>query len=163
MIDVKARVQELVAAPADKCPKGAAIYALINTATMMVYVGRTSNLQQRVAKHRGDLRAGIHVNKKLQADWQAYGEKSFLFAPIELLDGSIDAAEMERQCIRQVADACYNMVLLGDEMTAAQRKAAERARDQALGLEEVRGIKAPIALHAAIKRAAQEVIAKGKK
>jgi hypothetical protein len=46
--------------------------------------------------------------------------------------------------------------------TAAQRKAAERARDQSAGIAEVRGIKAPIALHPAIKQAAREVIAKGK-
>ncbi len=43
--------------------------------------------------------------------------------------------------------------------TAAQRKAAERARDQSAGIAEVRGIKAPIALHPAIKQAAREVIA----
>lgn len=47
--------------------------------------------------------------------------------------------------------------------TAAQRKAAERKRDEAAGIAEVRGIKAPIALHSAIKQAAQEVISKGKK
>ena len=46
--------------------------------------------------------------------------------------------------------------------TAAQRKAAERARDQSAGIAEVRGIKAPIPMHHAIKQAAREVIAKGK-
>jgi hypothetical protein len=47
-------------------------------------------------------------------------------------------------------------------MTTAQRQQALRARREALGLTEVRGIYAPQALHKAIKDAARKLV-EGKK
>ena len=47
------------------------------------YIGSTMNKAQRWARHRRELRAGIHVNKHLQAAWAKYGEAAFGFKVLE--------------------------------------------------------------------------------
>jgi hypothetical protein len=63
-------------------PRGA-VYVIRCLATGEVYVGSTCNLAERWAAHRVRLRAGTHVNEKLQAAWDAYGEAAFEFGIVE--------------------------------------------------------------------------------
>jgi group I intron endonuclease len=59
------------------------IYTITNTVTLTVYVGSTNNFVRRRQEHRGELRAGRHVNPYLQSAWNKYGEECFKFELIE--------------------------------------------------------------------------------
>ena len=43
-----------------------------------MYVGFATNIQQRWATHKSDLRKGIHENGHLQNAWNEYGEENFI-------------------------------------------------------------------------------------
>nr|QUO98942.1 putative GIY-YIG homing endonuclease [Oedogonium crispum] len=43
------------------------------------YVGESSDVTQRINAHKSALRRGIHVNRKMQEDFQNYGENAFVF------------------------------------------------------------------------------------
>lgn len=59
------------------------IYEITCIETGKFYIGSTMNKAQRWARHRRELRAGIHVNKHMQAAWAKYGEGSFEFKVLE--------------------------------------------------------------------------------
>jgi len=59
------------------------IYEITCIETGKFYIGSTMNKAQRWARHRRELRAGIHVNKHLQAAWAKYGEAAFEFKVLE--------------------------------------------------------------------------------
>lgn len=60
------------------------IYIITNTTNGKVYVGRTTNPRRRAGGHFKDLRAGIHCNKPLQADFNTTGGEHFEFKVIEV-------------------------------------------------------------------------------
>lgn len=57
----------------------AGIYLITNTSNGKVYVGSTVNFERRFARHRQQLRRGIHATPHLQAAWSAHGESAFEF------------------------------------------------------------------------------------
>jgi group I intron endonuclease len=59
------------------------IYEITCIETGKFYIGSTMNKAQRWARHRRELRAGIHVNKHMQAAWAKYGEGAFEFKVLE--------------------------------------------------------------------------------
>ena len=67
------------------------IYIIRNTLNDKCYIGQSSNLKARWAKHKNFLKNNKHHNKHLQAAWNKYGEENFVFeilekCPIEELD-----------------------------------------------------------------------------
>lgn len=62
------------------------IYKITCTANNKVYIGLSSNLEQRIKAHISKLTHGTHTNKHLQAAWDLYGENSFTFDIIEYCD-----------------------------------------------------------------------------
>jgi group I intron endonuclease len=90
--------------------KGQFIYKIINTINNKFYVGSTTNTKDRFAVHRKRLRKNVHHTKHLQAAWNKYGEKAFVFHVIEMIppDQSLQEAE-DRWLIEHVGkDYCYN-------------------------------------------------------
>lgn len=70
------------------------IYAIENTVNGKFYIGQSQDIRVRWKGHRGDLRAGKHCNRHLQASWNKYGEASFRFVILEETDiESLDARE----------------------------------------------------------------------
>lgn len=69
----------------DTIPRVPGIYQIRCLVTNEVYVGGTTNLQQRWYQHRWNLRKGAHTSHRLQQAWTRYGEQSFLFEVVELL------------------------------------------------------------------------------
>lgn len=59
------------------------IYRIECTANGKFYIGSTVNKNQRWARHRKDLRAGMHKNKNMQASWNKHGEDTFVFSVVE--------------------------------------------------------------------------------
>lgn len=75
----------------------AGIYMLVNKVTSKVYVGSSRNCDRRKSEHISKLRRGVHVNAKLQAAWNKYGEDAFEFKTVfTVLDVSqIEAIEQK--------------------------------------------------------------------
>lgn len=59
------------------------VYTITHVASGKKYVGSTVNLRIRWAKHRRELRQGIHHNQKLTRAWAKHGADAFAFAVVE--------------------------------------------------------------------------------
>ena len=85
------------------------IYCIINTTNGKRYVGSTaSSFKQRFMQHIHKLRHGTHVNKHLQASFLKYGESSFKFEILEIVETSEGIRNLEKQYIEM-----YNAVKEG--------------------------------------------------
>lgn len=85
----------------------AGIYAITNTQTGHRYVGSSKDTDQRWVDHRCDLRGGVHENPRLQNAWNKYGEDTFEFEVIEVLDSLDNRFEREQYWMDQRAE--YNI------------------------------------------------------
>jgi group I intron endonuclease len=59
------------------------VYKITCVKNEKFYIGSSSNLRQRWAKHRRQLRQQAHPNRHMQASWDAHGEESFVFEILE--------------------------------------------------------------------------------
>lgn len=72
------------------------IYIIEHTASARRYVGSAVDLENRLATHRSQLRAGKHKNRFLQAAWAKYGEEAFAFAFLEFIQHKEQLLEAEQ-------------------------------------------------------------------
>jgi len=63
--------------------KKSGIYCIINTINGKKYIGSSINIQDRLQKHRYELRKQKHGNRKLQNSWNKYSEEIFDFYILE--------------------------------------------------------------------------------
>lgn len=63
----------------------AGVYQIKNTANGKMLVASTPNLKTIEGK-RFQLQMGSHKNPKLQAEWKQFGEESFVFEVLEVLE-----------------------------------------------------------------------------
>ncbi len=61
------------------------IYKIVNRKNGKYYIGSSVDVHERWNEHRRALRAGTHVNPKLQASWNLHGESEFDFITVESL------------------------------------------------------------------------------
>lgn len=96
------------------------IYKIINVLNNKFYVGSAVNYEKRKARHLWRLRRGDHANKHLQAAWNKYGEKAFVFAVVEEVAPDCDLLAAENVWLKEHVgkDYCYN---LGTDATAPTR------------------------------------------
>lgn len=78
------------------------IYKLECTKTGRVYIGKTCNPEKRHKHHLFMLRARKHVIEEMQADFDKYGESSFVFTVLESVnrkpvDGKAHYTDAERE------------------------------------------------------------------
>lgn len=80
------------------------------------YVGSAKRFSRRWIEHKRDLRSGDHVNPKLQAAWNKYGEKSFSFSVIEGVPEMDRLIEREQFWIDELkaVDEGYNVLRIAD-------------------------------------------------
>lgn len=78
------------------------IYKITCVENQKFYIGSTVNKNQRWARHRKDLRAGVHKNKNMQASWTKYGEAAFVFTVIEEVPDPVLLMQVEQRHL----DAC---------------------------------------------------------
>ena len=55
------------------------IYKITCKENGKIYIGRSINIDERLKSHKRSLVAGRHINKKLQTDFNEYGEDAFVF------------------------------------------------------------------------------------
>ena len=65
------------------------IYKITNKINKKVYIGQSTNIEQRFIKHKAELRGGYHHNKHLQKAWNKYGEINFKFEIIYVVPNFI--------------------------------------------------------------------------
>lgn len=89
------------------------IYKIINVINNKFYVGSAVNFEKRKARHLWRLRRGDHANKHLQAAWQKYGDKAFVFAVVEVVPDSADLLTAENVWLKEHVgkDYCYNIAM----------------------------------------------------
>lgn len=88
----------------------ALIYKIINVENAKFYVGSTIVVTARWRKHLRDLRANKHHCPHLQAAWNKYGEDSFVFRVVEVVDDhtQLNAAEQKWLDAHHGTVSCYN-------------------------------------------------------
>jgi len=90
----------------------AKIYALNCRDTGMSYIGCTGNLSKRFREHRCLLRQNKHMEPKLQADWNEYGELGFSMIQLQdLPDATVNQkrqAELEWMKVYKGFGGLYN-------------------------------------------------------
>lgn len=59
------------------------IYQITCTENELIYIGSSKHIEKRWTEHKWALNNNTHVNMFLQADWNEYGEDSFIFEVIE--------------------------------------------------------------------------------
>ena len=62
------------------------VYAVRCTATGQVWVSGSRNLDAQQNSLWFGLRSGGHINRDMQAAWNAHGEPAFSFEPLERID-----------------------------------------------------------------------------
>ncbi|WP_340028948.1 GIY-YIG nuclease family protein [Paenibacillus sp. FSL H7-0940] len=72
------------------------IYLIINLINGKQYIGSTKNYRTRINKHKYMLRCGDHRNRYIQEDYDTFGEDSFLFSEIEVLNEEGDRFNREQ-------------------------------------------------------------------
>lgn len=96
-------------------PEIACIYAIKNKKTSKMYIGQSTNIQQRIKDHRSSLKNNCHHNSLLQLAFDNDGQDSFSIVILEKITGKLtkeDLTEKEDYWILKFKRECsvYNMV-----------------------------------------------------
>lgn len=86
------------------------IYRITCVENGKFYIGSTMNKAQRWARHRRELRTGIHMNKNMQASWDKYGETAFIFEVVEEVESDAMLLLVEQGYLDSVVgtEQCFN-------------------------------------------------------
>ena len=89
------------------------VYKIVNTVTGHCYIGQSQRVKKRMHEHFRLLRAGKHINPKLQRAFAKYGEQAFKWS-LEVQCESVndlDAVEESFLCGRAYFEEpnCYNI------------------------------------------------------
>jgi group I intron endonuclease len=92
------------------------IYKIINLTNAKFYVGSTVKWRTRVRTHRRKLAAGSHHCLPLQNAWNKYGEQSFVFRIVAVVDDAAELHKVEQAFLTEHhgTDVCYNMARYTD-------------------------------------------------
>lgn len=92
------------------------IYKIINKVTNEKYVGQTTNFSRRIEDHLSKLRNNKHINPKLQASWNKYGEENFEITKqvFNLTKEELDQKEKEEILKEDSFNNGFNLTLGGD-------------------------------------------------
>ncbi len=85
------------------------IYTITNTKTGKIYVGQSSNIENRWSMHKNQLNGRSHSNYKLLKDWCKYGPDTFVFEVVEEVFVE-DINEKEEFWIDSFEGHVYNLV-----------------------------------------------------
>jgi group I intron endonuclease len=133
------------------------IYCIENKLNGKLYIGSSRDCERRKGEHFSKLRRGAHINKKLQAAWNKYGEANFEFTVIfTVLDPSaLEAVEQGFLDESNVVEVGYNFAPTAgntagwkaSEETRRRMSEAARKRDHSIQIaamaEATRGKKRP--------------------
>ena len=83
---------------------GIGVFQIRNTSNDKIFLVAGKNLPGLINRHRFQLQHGGHTNKKLQADWQQFGENSFAFEIVEELIRPSESHFDEKRELEQMED-----------------------------------------------------------
>ena len=114
----------------ESIPKKSGIYQIRNLVNGKVYVGSAVNLHIRRKTHLYDLRHQKHPNQKLQRAYNKYGEKSFIFEIIEIIEDKSKLVEREQFYIDNlnVIKEGYNICPIAGSQLGAKRSEESKKR-----------------------------------
>lgn len=122
------------------------IYLIRNKYSGKVYVGSTSCTRQRWSKHRTRLRKDKHTNRRLQKDWNRYGEDAFIFEVVSEANTTEEAYQEEQRFMDQYKsyEEGFGYNILPNAGTPkgrvhiepTKRKMSEAAKGRKLSLEQ---------------------------
>ena len=72
------------------------IYKITCLANCKIYIGSAFCLSNRMSTHKYTLKNNKHKNKHLQNAWNVYGEESFLFETLEIVENKKLIIEREQ-------------------------------------------------------------------
>lgn len=78
------------------------VYALINTDKNKIYIGESNNIRSRAKAHINLLKAGKHINKGLQQDYN--NGENFDFVVLQVIPGAFNSEK--RLCIEDYYIEC---------------------------------------------------------
>lgn len=78
-------------------PRPAGVFLVRNVAERRSFVGSATDLSGILNRHRFQLENGLHPNRRLQADWNAFGETAFAFEVLDRLQPEDDLARDPRE------------------------------------------------------------------
>jgi hypothetical protein len=84
------------------------VYIITNIANHRIYIGGSKNSNIRKSQHYHMLRRNKHHNKRLQLDWNIYGEQNFEFEIIMTCEANI-VHKIENELVARLADDDYNV------------------------------------------------------
>lgn len=70
------------------------IYYILNILNNKIYIGSSVHMKRRFKEHKRMLNNNEHFNNHLQKAWNKYGESSFEFGIIEVLEDTIELEEI---------------------------------------------------------------------
>lgn len=86
--------------------RGAFVYAVINERVGAAYIGSTkTTLSKRSSSHVCELGRGTHPTRRLQADWDRYGEQSFYMEVLEEVTSPHDLRVREDAWMQTYSEA----------------------------------------------------------
>ena len=118
------------------------VYLITCAKTGTHYVGGTTNrFSNRITQHKYSLRKGVHRSEKLQADWDKYGEREFVFSVLARCPAN-EVAAREQHFI-DLMQPGYNtwtsIAGIGHKLTPQQRERMKLRPQSVAKLYEVNG------------------------
>lgn len=129
----------------------AGCYAIRSAVTGRIYIGRSENIRQRLIQHAACLKACEHPSATMQADYLAHGLAGFRFGVIRACEDQQERAALERALIEAAAAFDRYNTVVYEALTVAERQAAYKKRNEAVGLVRVPQLWAHRDDHAEIK------------
>ncbi len=107
------------------------IYVIRNEVSGKMYVGSAVDIAKRLAKHRYQLRSGVHPSKHLQASFNKYGDAAFETATLEVCEDH-QLVEREQHWINVLKPA-YNKRLIAESNVGLTTSPEQRAAAREIG------------------------------
>lgn len=114
------------------------IYCVLNIINNKKYIGSTINIKNRIKHHLRKLKSNKHHNPRLQASFNKYGEKNFIFFILELVNTSNELLKREQYYIDKFdSKNLFNIHLITNSSLGVKRsdKTKEKIRLANLGLK----------------------------
>lgn len=89
--------------------KKSGIYKITNLVNKKIYIGSAFNISNRFSVHKYSLKNNKHKNPHLQAAWNLYGEKEFIFEILEIIDDKTKVIEREQYYL-DLYNPCDNSI-----------------------------------------------------